>query len=190
MQDEPYYPDAETSTTFRDGVEFQDFVCVQLAKRGLIIQNFSSKKYQFEVGENVQGIEIKLDNRCTGTGRLSIEVAEKSRASIETWTPSGILRMDNSWLYVQGNSEVIFVFARKWLQQYLEEEKPDVGDRCPTLRSFFLPLHIARKYAALVVDLVAREEQGRMPDIHINSVDPEKVIAMREHLAKLRSTPL
>ena len=63
----------------------------------IILQNMSSQKYQFNIGENLQGFEIKLDTRCTETGRMSIEVAEKSRADSTKWTPSGIYREDNSW---------------------------------------------------------------------------------------------
>lgn len=114
---DPQYPDAKSKTSFQDGLEFQDFVCEKLANHGLFLQNTLSRKYQFELGENLQGWEIKLDNRCTETGRLSIEIAEKSRADIKVWTASGIYRNDNSWLYVQGNYEMLFIFSKTFLKR-------------------------------------------------------------------------
>lgn len=153
MSSAPYYPDAVRSSVFREGVEFQDFVCLQLAARGLVLQNFASKKYQIEHGENVQGAEIKLDTRCTETGRLSIEVAEKTQAANTDWVPSGILRGDNSWLYIQGNRDVLFVFARNWLQRYYRERNPRVHESHGTVRKFYLSLEDAKKYAARWFDL-------------------------------------
>ena len=148
---DPVYIDAKRSTTFQEGLEFQDFVCDQLARRHVILQNLSSKKYQYDVGENLQGFEIKLDRRCSDTMRLSIEVAEKSIASMRTWTPSGIFRNDNSWLYIQGNYDLIFVFAKSLLLGIHKSGRYELKEE-PTLRSFYLPFHDARKYAALFLD--------------------------------------
>lgn len=152
VRPDPFYPDAKRPTVFREGIEYQDFVCTELAKRHIILQNFSSKKYQFDVGENLQGFEIKLDNLCTQTHRLSIETAERSRKEIPNFTPSGIYRDDNSWLYIHGNYECIFVFAKNFLRalhrsgRYPEHE-------IDTIRKFYLPWDDARKYAATFIDL-------------------------------------
>ena len=83
---DPIYPNAKRPTVFAEGIEFQDFVCKFLAKHHIILQNLASKKYQLAIGENLQGFEIKLDQRCTETGRMSIEIAEKSRADMPSWT--------------------------------------------------------------------------------------------------------
>lgn len=153
MRPEPFYPNAKRPTVFQDGLEFQDFVCTQLAQRGVVLQNLSSKKYQFEVGENLQGFEIKLDERCTDTKRLSIEVAEKTRNDPELqWTPSGILRDDNSWLYIQGNRRILFVFAKRWLLNYYNAKQPTVYEKFGTVKTFYLPFEIARRHAAKVLD--------------------------------------
>lgn len=154
FQLDPVYPDAKSRTSFQDGLEFQDFVCNVLAKQGLILQNLSSKKWQYTVGENLQGFEIKQDNRCTETGRLSIEVAEK-RANIEDlrWTPSGIMRDDNSWLYIQGNREILFLFAKSWLRRYYEKRQPEVTEKYGTVTTFYLPFEIAKICAVKVLDL-------------------------------------
>lgn len=152
-QPEPIYRDAPRPTVFQDGMEFQDFVCDQLARRGIILQNLASKKYQFEIGENLQGFEIKLDQRCTDTERLSIEVSEKTRNDPELrWTPSGILRSDNSWLYVQGNRRILFVFAKRWLLNYFNTKQPEVVEKRGTIKTFYLRFDIARRHAAKVLE--------------------------------------
>ena len=150
---EPTYPDAKSNTSFQDGLEFQDFVCETLAKHGIVLQNLSSKKYQYNVGENLQGFEIKQDNHCSRTKRLSIEVAEKSQSNVRGWTPSGICREDNSWLYIQGNNDILFVFAKNWLLRYWNEKKPEVVSNRPTIKSFYVPFDTAIKCAAKVFTL-------------------------------------
>lgn len=153
MRPEPLYPNAKSPTAFQDGLEFQDFVCEQLARRGVVLQNLSSKKYQLQIGENLQGFEIKLDDRCTDTQRLSIEVFEKTRddPTLE-WTPSGILRGDNSWLYIQGNRKILFVFAKRWLLNYYNATNPLISEKRGTIKTFYLPFPIARRHAARTIE--------------------------------------
>lgn len=156
QRNDPQYPNAKTKTSFQDGMEFQDFVCCTLAQTGIVLQNLSSKKWQFEVGENLQGFEIKLDNLCTKTKRLSIEVAEKSRADNPEWIPSGIMRNDNSWLYIQGNENVLFIFQKSLLRKFLEQRKPEVVDSLGTVRKFYLPILKAEDMAAKTIWLNPR----------------------------------
>lgn len=153
MLDEPLYPTAPRKTTFSEGLEFQDFVCDCLARRHIILQNHCSKKYQLDVGENLQGFEIKLDTRCTETGRLSIEIAEKSDARFSSWTPSGIYRNDNAWLYIQGNYEVIFIFAVNWLRRYHAAKRPQEHESYGTVRKFYISVREATICAVKVIDL-------------------------------------
>lgn len=150
---DPQYPDAKSSNSFQEGLEFQDFVCSRLAKQGIILQNFSSKKYQIDIGENLQGFEIKLDSQCTKYGRLSIEVAEKSRDDgLLSWSDSGIMRNDNSWLYIQGNYEVLFVFSKSWLHRLFIGKQPEVSEKFGTIKTFYMKLDFARKHAAKTID--------------------------------------
>lgn len=153
VQPDPVYPSAKSRSSFQDGLEFQDFVCSQLAARGVVLQNLSSRKYQFEIGENLQGFEIKLDARCAETGRLSIEIAEKSRDNPNLgWTPSGIMRGDNTWLYIQGNRKILFIFARQFLLNYFSTKQPEVEEKRGTIRTFYLPFEVAKKHAARVLE--------------------------------------
>jgi hypothetical protein len=152
LRNEPVYPDAKNATTFRDGVEFQDWVCERLARHGVILQNLASKRWQLQVGENLQGFEIKLDRRCSDTLRLSIEIAERSRNDPSLgWTDSGIYRSDNSWLYVQGNETILFIFARQFLRNYHASTSPRVVEHFGTVRAFYLPFGIAMRHAAKVL---------------------------------------
>jgi hypothetical protein len=138
--------------SFEIGNEFQDFVCIELAKEGIILQNINSKKFQYEKGENLQGFEIKYDSRSTGcntdkppTNRISIEIAEKTDANNESFVDSGIYRGDNSWLYIIGNYMNFWIFGIEHLRamhrtgKYQEREMP-------TIRSFYIPLEDADKY--------------------------------------------
>ncbi len=132
------------SINFQKGLEFQDFVINTCFKAGIIICQYSSKKYQYEVGES-NGYEIKLDNRCTDTNRLSIEIAEKTSASNTTWIRSGIFRQDNTLFYIIGNYNVFFLFAKKHLQNYCLESKPLIDTKFGTIKTFYLDFDCANK---------------------------------------------
>ncbi|MBK7381674.1 MAG: hypothetical protein IPJ03_22300 [Ignavibacteriales bacterium] len=139
--------------SFEEGNMFQDFVCLELAKEGIILQNINSKKFQYEVGENIQGFEIKVDNRFNGyypkekppTNQLSIEIAEKTRIELQNYTPSGIYRNDNSWIYIQGNPKCFYLFGKKLLRQ-LHKSGRYKEHILPTVKKFYLPLEDADKY--------------------------------------------
>lgn len=150
----PEYRSGVRSTLYQEGLEFQDFVCEQCARqRGFVIQNLQSRKYQFNVGENIQGAEIKLDRECTKWHRLSLEVAEKSSADpTRPWVDSGVLRPDNSWFYIQGNYEILFVFSRQWLRNYLQAKRPPLHEKFGTIRTFYLTFDTARKHAIGVLE--------------------------------------
>jgi hypothetical protein len=132
------YPHSPTPNSLEKGLAFQDFVCLRLAERNIVLQNIASKKYQIEVGENLQGFEIKLDTPCTRTNRLSIEVEEKSSRDVLWWTRSGILREDNSIIYIQGNYDCFWVFMKNWLVRYYEQRQPEVEEFNGTVKRFFL----------------------------------------------------
>lgn len=144
------YPDCPDANSFQSGLEFQDFVCLRLAQEHVILQNTGSKLYQLRIGENLQGFEIKLDRRCTETGRLSIEIAEKSREDMPMWTPSGIYRDDNTWLYIQGNYDVFFVFALNYLRARHKSGRYQEG-ATDTVRKFYLPMSEAERWAVKTV---------------------------------------
>lgn len=148
---EPVYPDGKRTTLYAEGLEFQDFVCATLARSGIILQNLGSKRYQIAIGENIQGFEIKYDGRFRDTGRLSIEIAEKSRASNVEWIASGIYRNDNTWLYIQGDWKEIYIFPKNRLQQHHRRDKPPESESHGTVRKFYIPLPLASLLAVKII---------------------------------------
>ena len=152
MDSKPEYPDGDRKTLFEEGMEFQDYVADLLMQQlGFPLTSYTSKKYQCDIGENRQGVEIKLDTRCAGptaTGNVSIEVAEKTSADVAMWTPSGIMRKDNTWLYVQGNYHRVYVFGKQILKLvYLKSYQSDVIEVKPTLKVFRISVEEAERIA-------------------------------------------
>jgi len=155
----PAYPDCKDPRSYESGLEFQDFVVDLLREElGILITNYQSRLFQFGTGENKQGIEIKLDRDILRTGRVSIEIAEKARAANPYYVPSGIYRNDNSWLYIQGNWEIVFIFAKNVLR-LLHKRGRYPADSLPTLQRFLLPLEHARRYAAKVIEINSDEKK-------------------------------
>ncbi len=150
---EPLYPDSKDPKSYQSGLEFQDFVCELLREQlGIVITNYQSQRFQFGVGENKQGIEIKLDRDILRTNNVSIETAEKTRANNPNYAPSGIYRNDNSWLYIQGNWDIVFIFSKNTLRLLHKSGRYKINT-LPTLKSFLLPINDAKTYAAKVLEL-------------------------------------
>lgn len=107
------------------GLEYQDFIADQLRKSTpcIILGAYSSRKYQNERGESASGIEIKYDMRLKETGNLYIEVAEKSSPNIPEYSPSGIMRNDDTWLYLVGDYEQAFLFSKEQLKRVWNDKK-------------------------------------------------------------------
>ena len=113
----------------KKGLEYQDFVFDQLRHMDgmpIFLGAYASEKYQYDKGESLSGIEIKFDDKLKETNNLFIEVKEKTDPSNKEFVPSGIMRNDNSWLYLIGNYEQAFIFARRTLRVFCCEENPHV----------------------------------------------------------------
>lgn len=118
------------------GLVFQDIITTALYQRGLVIVGYSSRRFQNERGENMLGAEIKRDDKFRNTGNLYIEVAEKSHPNRPYYTPSGIMRNDNSWLFVIGDESMVWIFSTLWLRKMVARwhkvEKPtSIGHLMP-----------------------------------------------------------
>lgn len=108
----------------KEAKEYQDFVCEWVAKNhGIVMTVFSSKKYQYNIGESLQGVEIKYDMRYAETGNIYIETGEKANPRNGEYYKSGIFRNDNTWLYFIGNYKELFVFSKKQLQTIYKKKK-------------------------------------------------------------------
>lgn len=132
------------------GLEFQDVATKALYDRGIVVVGYASRKYQCEQGENMLGAELKRDGMFRQTGNLYIETAEKSHPDKHSFTPSGIYRKDNSWLYVIGDEQTIYIFSTKYLC-LLEKRYKKVSK--PTSLGFLLPLEEAEKYCIRKITL-------------------------------------
>lgn len=133
------------------GLQYQDFVIEQLYNCGIPLISYSSKQYQVIVGENKAGIEIKFDNNIKKYGNIYFEIAEKSRAENQSFIESGIYRNDNTWLYVIGDYENIYVFSKIQLKKIYENidnysNHGIVKKQIPTSQGFVIPLIYAKKF--------------------------------------------
>lgn len=137
------------------GLQFQDVVTRALYQRGIVVVGYSSRRFQIREGENMLGAEIKRDGNFRKTGNLYIETAEKSHPANHDFVPSGIHREDNSWLFVIGDEECIWIFSTKYLRMLEPRyEKKQI----PTSVGFLLPLADAEKYCIRKIAL--REEEA------------------------------
>jgi hypothetical protein len=139
------------------GLEYQDFVAEQLYSVGLPLFNYASKKYQVERGENKLGVEIKHDKKLRTTGNLWIEINEKSDPCKKAYVVSGINRSDNTWLYIIGDYQEIFIFSKKLLKQLISAKKyKTLENGTKTSIGFLLPRCDAEKYAAKIIKVSQR----------------------------------
>jgi hypothetical protein len=105
---------------FNDSLIYQDWLMVELAKRGIIIQIFGSKEYQYKHGESFSKDEIKFDKEQLQTGNLCIEEFEKTNEYNSWFVESGINRQGIA-RWFQGNYENLWIFECNKLRQYLRE---------------------------------------------------------------------
>lgn len=104
--------------------EYQDFITDQLLRRGIVLNQYASRKYQYERGESASGIEVKFDNRMSDTGNIYIEVDERSNPWDKSdFTPSGIYREDDMWLYLIGNYEKALLLSKKQIRHVVDMVK-------------------------------------------------------------------
>lgn len=166
METRSEYPDCMHNNPLQVGAEFLDFVLVTLQPMGLYLQPFTSKKWQYQKGESLQGWEVKYDRRCTETGRLSIEVAEKVKAANVKWVPSGIYRSDNTWLYIQGNYTCFYIFIKRFLVALHKTGRYEEHEEYGTVRAFYLPLAQVERNS-FGHKVVAAQMRGAAPGLFI-----------------------
>lgn len=127
------------------GLEYQDFIADELRKDGIILGAYSSRKWQNERGESMSGIEVKHDMLFSKTGNLYFEVSEKSNPDLANYTASGIMRDDNTWLYLIGDYNEAFLFAKVQLKRLYEKRQSwsarGIQEKTtPTSRGFTIPV--------------------------------------------------
>lgn len=144
----------------REGLEYQDFVFEQLRYMDgmpIFLGAYASEKYQYQKGESPSGLEIKHDKRFHETGNLFIEIAEKSDASLSEYTPSGIMRNDNSWLYLIGDYEQAFIFPKKLLRAVCVPSNKNIMYReINTAQGYLFPLNYIDKKCLCAKHIIFR----------------------------------
>lgn len=145
----PYYAEK-----LEEGLIFQDVVTRELYRRGIVIVGYSSRRFQNNEGENMLGAEIKRDGNFRSTGNLFIEYQEKTKPSNPAYVPSGILRTDNSWLYVIGDENTLYIFAKNWLQKICTARNyKQVESGTRTSWGYLMPILDAEKYCIRRIDI-------------------------------------
>ena len=104
------------------GEEYQDFITDELLKIGICLNSYSSKKYQLTKGESASQIECKHDIKYSQTGKLYFEVEAINKRGTEMIN-GGITKEDKSWLYLIGDENKAFIFAKKQLIRLYEKVK-------------------------------------------------------------------
>ena len=155
---EAFYTDAKPYAAYRQhkiesGLVYQDFVAdVCLEVLGLPIVQYTSQLYQQTKGESRTGVEIKHDEKFASTGNLYIEIGEKAEPRPGPYAPAGIYRSDNTWLYLIGNYDTIFVFAKLHLRGLHQSDRYHVIENgMRTSLGFLVPEADARHLAVCIL---------------------------------------
>lgn len=95
------------------GFNFENYIC-QFFKNNYSfnIETYKTKEGQYNLGESIQGIEIKNDTLISKTGNIYIELQEKKDSSQNIWINSGILKNDNTLFYLIGTEEKFYIFLK------------------------------------------------------------------------------
>lgn len=134
------------------GLQFQDVVTRELYQRGIVIVGYASRRFQRSEGENMLGAEIKRDGHFRDTGNLYIETAEKAHPDNAVYVPSGIFREDNSWLFVIGDEETVYIFSTKYLRLLSKSRNWRKVEK-PTSIGYLCPLDDAERYCLRRIDM-------------------------------------
>lgn len=157
------------------GETFEDYAAEALRLKGLGVQCFKSRLFQYETGENAGGVEFKLDERYRETGNLFIETHGRSSASYE-WSPGGVFRPDNTWLYCIGDWRRIFFFFKSQLAaEHRAGGHQEATAAADTGKGFLLPHDRAVELAGLILecdpDLIISSAKLLLRSVDI--VDPD-----------------
>jgi hypothetical protein len=160
------YPDSRNRRSIEDGDAFEQFVVDVMSAHGMPLTRALDKANQFQYGDTLEGVEIKLDARSEDTKRLSIEVAERT-ALERPWVASGIFAASQATRYAHGCRAHFWVFPVRGLRAYYEQNRPPTIDtNPPTIRRFYLSFTLADVLADL------RFRQGKR--LHLNSFTAEE----------------
>lgn len=140
-----------------EGLQFQDFIIDELFKKGICLMVYGSKQRQ-KTAESLNGIEIKFDRKSSSTGNFFIECFSYSYQHFKATGEvklheSGILKKDNTWLYVIGDFNTYYIIPKKTLLRYYQKYNMNLreacyyedGKRIVTAKGLLIPKNIIEK---------------------------------------------
>lgn len=154
----------EYTTDLQRGLEYQDFVFDQLRMMDgmpIFLGAYSSVKYQCDKGESPSGLEIKYDAKFRQTGNLFIETAEKSYAEQTLFHPSGAMSEDNTWLYLIGDYQEAYIFAKNLLKALcVPENKAVTFKEIPTAQGYIFPLEYVERKCLCAKHIIFKSDES------------------------------
>ena len=131
-----------------DGKKYEEFIKQQLyIKKQLTLNLCHNKEQQINIGENLEGIEIKFDNKKNIYKNIYIELQEKTNENNMNWVNSGILRKDNTHSWIIGDYQEAFIFWKFHLKQLYENNLYLKEVITKTSRGFLLNTEMQNKYS-------------------------------------------
>ena len=98
------YPNNKHANPLQIGEAYQRKVAEAIkAQYNYQIHYYTDNHDQYNIGESSEGFEIKYDSWIGRSGRLSIEIGEKTKIILPVFSASGIFRKDNTIWYCQGD---------------------------------------------------------------------------------------
>jgi hypothetical protein len=179
----------ETNSEYKDyynsmleeSKKFTDFLTVELAKRGLILQMFSSKEFQIKHGESNSKIEVKYDRLMKKPPHnLYIETHEKANPNNENYVESGVFRQDNTILWAHGDYSTVYIFCKNGLKKLIENCREV---KTQTSVGKLLPHDTAERYCALKI----RFNDTAIPDFEIKKENFIRILEERKPDRKEKS---
>lgn len=149
------YPNNKHANPLQIGEAYQRKVAEAIkAQYNYQIHYYTDKQDQYNIGESSEGFEIKYDSWIGRSGRLSIEIGEKTKIILPVFSASGIFRKDNTIWYCQGDDRYCWIFIKRELQEYYYKNRPLViSNNPPTIKKFYLPERIADAMAKRKIKL-------------------------------------
>jgi len=107
---------SDNDTGWEKGKRYEAWVKIkypQIYKGRKLTFNETEKKQL--VGETLEGVEVKFDDKMKTTGRIYIEQSEKRLLENKKYVESGIFRNDNTKIWLIGDYSLWFLFSKKYL---------------------------------------------------------------------------
>jgi len=154
---------ADFDAAVEAGKKYEDFVMSVLWDNHIVCLPHRSRYYQWEFGENQQGIEIKEDRKFSTTGNLFVETRERRTTDeSSSWRPCGIYDDPPPRLYCIGDYSTIYLLPVSVLRWMAEAGRfgHQVANGTGTAYGYLVPTVTATKFA---VDIFTPNRAATVP---------------------------